>query len=288
MAGAQITTVASQIEAQRLGYQAISLSNFTHATAECQIHEGSKVEIGGALYQFTSDEAISGFASITVSTDAYIYLAVSGTSVTAGWSETAPTWSETKQGWYNAGETQRCIGGCYKDASSNYVRKWLYEETAIASIKRYGSGEVATQAGTVFLMKKVIEIGDWDMDTTDSVNVAHGLTLSKIINVRAIIRDDADTDRRPLDTPPRMESDFFSFTGNGTAIFDIKATVYGRISLDSTYVVLERYADQTVADSGTSQGISFLARTSFVGQFDSSSYNATSYNRGWIVIEYTP
>lgn len=40
--------------------------------------------------------------------------------------------------------------------------------------------------------EKVISIGNWDMDATPSVNVAHGLTLSKIKRVSAsIIRDDS-------------------------------------------------------------------------------------------------
>jgi hypothetical protein len=97
---------------------------------------------------------------------------------------------------------------------------------------------------------EVIDIGDWNMDTTVSVSVAHGLAdHTKIRSMSVTVRNDADS----------AVVDFGSATSAAdTGNIEIVAT--------STDVVLTR------AGSGT---------------FDSSVYDSTSYNRGWIVIQYT-
>jgi hypothetical protein len=43
-----------------------------------------------------------------------------------------------------------------------------------------------------FLMK-TINMGDWNMDSTGSISVAHGCTWTKIIGFQFLIRDDGDT-----------------------------------------------------------------------------------------------
>jgi len=43
-------------------------------------------------------------------------------------------------------------------------------------------------AGGTELKVKVIEIGDWNMDSTSSVNVTHGLTITDVRNVDVVIR----------------------------------------------------------------------------------------------------
>jgi len=120
MAGAQIEIVANQIEAQRLGYQAISLTHYED-TDEPQIAAGSKVEIGGALFEFSGNESITGWGGIGNSTDVYIKLTVSGTSVTAAFTTSAPSWDTAKQGWY--GGAERYVFYLRKDGSGNYADK---------------------------------------------------------------------------------------------------------------------------------------------------------------------
>lgn len=120
MAGSQIEIVANQIEAQRLGYQAISLTHYDD-TSEPQIAEGSKVEIGGALFEFSANESITGWASIANSSDAYIKLTVSGSSVTASFTTSAPSWDTAKQGWYSGSD--RYVFYLRKDGSGNYADK---------------------------------------------------------------------------------------------------------------------------------------------------------------------
>lgn len=102
-----------------------------------------------------------------------------------------------------------------------------------------------------FLHTKIIEIGDWNMDAMYYKNVTHGLgsTFKKIRNITAIIRNDADTNYHSL---LRFSSGANSFEG----------------------------------------GISYIGNIDIVpsrltgGVFDSTNFNATSYNRGWIYIVY--
>jgi hypothetical protein len=110
------------IEKQRKGYIGLSLTNYSNSSLPA-IASGSYVEISGALYGFSSDEAISGTA--TSSSTNYIYIQPS--DITAHWTVTAPTWSTAKNGWYDAGETNRYVGGCYYDGT-NYTGKWVYDK----------------------------------------------------------------------------------------------------------------------------------------------------------------
>lgn len=107
------------------------------------------------------------------------------------------------------------------------------------------------EAGATKISFKAVEIGDWDMDATMFVTVAHGLSdHKKVRHISAIIRDDADTERTPVPSGRSNEA-FFRQTGNGP--------------IDATNVHIERI------ESGT---------------FDNTDYDATSYNRGWIYLVY--
>ncbi len=80
--GIQVTISASQIDAQRLGYHSISLTNFAIGnTAEPSIAAGSKVEVSGALYMFAADEAGTGWAGLSASAIAYIKLVPVGAAL---------------------------------------------------------------------------------------------------------------------------------------------------------------------------------------------------------------
>jgi hypothetical protein len=96
------------------------------------------------------------------------------------------------------------------------------------------------------LLTKVVNIGDWDMDATASVNVAHGITSTKIRSVEVWIREDTGNVMTPL-------------------TYNTAGTPSGYFTYDGTNVILNRVA---------------------AGVFDSTSYNATSFNRGFITIEY--
>ena len=102
-----------------------------------------------------------------------------------------------------------------------------------------------------YLKTKVIEIGSWDMDATETVIIAHGLGDEAIIRtVTVLIRQDTPPSVRSLKTLPYPHP-----SATGAEGFDI---------------------DQNNVD--ITRGPS--------GFFDNTSFDDTSFNRGWIVIDY--
>jgi hypothetical protein len=100
------------------------------------------------------------------------------------------------------------------------------------------------------LKTKIIDIGDWDMDATATVNIAHGLTMTNIRVMEAFIQSDGSAGVYPLNR----------------VLNPTTPTLQGSVSVaDSTNITLHR----------TTGGI-----------FDSINFDATSFNRGWITIIY--
>lgn len=81
------------------GFHQVSLTNY-NTTDESAIAAGSVVEVNGAFYKFDADESITGSPSDGT---VYIQLVPSGDTITAQYTNTAPTWSDSKQGWYGTG-----------------------------------------------------------------------------------------------------------------------------------------------------------------------------------------
>ncbi len=101
------------------------------------------------------------------------------------------------------------------------------------------------------LLTKVVSIGDWDMDTDSLKTVAHGIAdFTKIRQVEVVIIDDT-----------------------ASRIYDIDAFTAGTDVINGGV----EYVDSTNVSMRIKSG----------GIFDSTSFNATSYNRGWITIIYT-
>ena len=102
----------------------------------------------------------------------------------------------------------------------------------------------------------VIEIGDWNMDSTFDVYVTHGIAdHKKIRSVNVIIRNDADTSYYNL----------YQALASGTA----PSGVSGQTGIISSTTIQ-------------------LTRTSSAndGWFDGTDFDSTSYNRGWVTIGY--
>jgi len=99
---------------------------------------------------------------------------------------------------------------------------------------------------------KIIDIGDWNMDTSSSVDVTHGLTYDSIRGISGVVRGDAGEDDR---------------------LFAIgSVTTVGAGDVDVSFV----YINATIIRIGRLNA----------GQFDNAGYNSTSYNRGWVHITY--
>lgn len=109
------------------------------------------------------------------------------------------------------------------------------------------------------LKSATVEIGDWNMDTTNFVDVPHGLSnFKKIRSIDVIIRNDAD-------------DAYFTLLGGANIAPGTEHFLKGSIgTIDSTNIRLNR--------SDVSVG----------GVFDSTNFNSTSFNRGWITIMYEP
>jgi len=102
------------------------------------------------------------------------------------------------------------------------------------------------------LLTKVIDIGDWNMDANSATFVAHGLSnFLKIRTVSVMIRRDDDS--------------FF---------YDLQVVN-----------VLNGLTSGSVLSIGPTDII--LQRTD-TGPFDQIDFNATSFNRGWVTIQYLP
>jgi len=125
---------------------------------------------------------------------------------------------------------------------------------------RSGTGSVSIETqylssagnSVVDLKTKIIEIGDWDMDATQTLSITHSITdPAKIRKVEVQIRPD-------------------SAIGNG--LYDLAfwdGTVLGGISY------LDPSTDTTI----------WLERT-LNGFFDSVNFNESPFNRGFITITY--
>lgn len=134
MTGAKVNNYAigdSDIEAVMLttdqiykGQCKVSLTEMSTTTVP-KIAAGSWVENNGTLFKFDSDETLTGSPSNGI---VYIRIVPSTDSCTAEMTNTAPTWSNSKQGWYGTGGSAnyRYIAKMNK-SSSSYTGKMILE-----------------------------------------------------------------------------------------------------------------------------------------------------------------
>lgn len=123
MAGTLLSIGTDQLQNQRKGAIAISLLDFDVTTVS-QIAAGSIIEIGGAVLLFESDESMG--ANWAAMAQGVVYAYINGVTYESTYTATAPTWSDEKQGWYDATGAHRYYARLYKDAGANYTRKALY------------------------------------------------------------------------------------------------------------------------------------------------------------------
>lgn len=207
------------------GFMQVALTEWNTGT-QPQIAANSVVEINGALYTNPSNVLITG---ATVNSTWYdILLTPSGSSFTASFiARNTGVWSDSKQGLYDG--NNRVVACVYRDGSANFINKNI-----LRVINR--------------LVKIMVEWGDWNMDTTATITVAHGLTDRTLIKqIGGWFRDDNDTNRVWL---PYLS------TGNTETWIS---------SYNNTTITLQR-------------------RTG--GFTDGPAWDQTSYNRGEFVITY--
>jgi len=127
------------------GLHKVSLTNY-NTTSESQIAAGSIIEVNGAQYKFDSNESITGSPSDGT---VYIMAVPSGDSVTCAYTNTAPTWSDSKQGWYGTGGT----------VNNRYLEFFMTKSSAIYDNKNslvLGSNRSSTRAFGLYRLSSSI------------------------------------------------------------------------------------------------------------------------------------
>ena len=123
MAGTSYAIGSDQLAQQRLGYMAISLTNFDD-TLVSEIALGSRLEIAGAVVGFEANESMG--ANWAAMPQGNVYARIDSVALTSAYTTTAPTWDDELQGWYDATGQYRYYARLYKDAGGNYTQKALY------------------------------------------------------------------------------------------------------------------------------------------------------------------
>jgi len=167
-----LTSLMTTTDAQRIDKHAVSLTEFSTDT-EPEIAEGSKIEVNGALFKFDDDETIddSGVANGMC----FVKLLPVDDSITAEFTNDAPTWDDEKQGWYEAETNNRYLNFAMVKIDAAYIYK----------------NPLPNNDENNILLKVVSEIGDWDMVSDASINFAHRLPdKEKIREISALIRND--------------------------------------------------------------------------------------------------
>lgn len=146
------------------------------------------------------------------------------------------------------GKSEFTVASSQSTAENSFQLPKLSQVNQIASKTKVNDGNVDFPTNSDILLR-VLEIGSWDMDADPSKAVTHNMTdWTKIIKISVIIRNDLDNNRANLVT-----------------------SIVGAAS-DSTFV-------------GFTSSVVNLARETG-GSFDTTDYDDTSVNRGWIIIEY--
>jgi len=152
-------------------------------------------------------------------------------------------------------KTLGTIGGTVSEG--NHLHTGTYEPAitpATAFNKNFGIGSTDVEKGSNnpdALITKKVDIGDWDMDTDSTANLSWatlGTTINKVVGFVVMIRNDDGTSIRNL-------NDTISTIVAGT----VSATTFG--------LVLYRTTSQL---------------------FDTTDYDSTSYNRGYVILTLLP
>tara|TARA_Y100000592_G_scaffold100649_1_gene181723 strand:+ start:2932 stop:3438 length:507 start_codon:yes stop_codon:yes gene_type:complete len=120
-------------------------------------------------------------------------------------------------------------------------------------VTQYDARDTSSRFDDYGLRRKTVEIGDWDMESSQTATVAHGLTNNlwkNVRNIEVVVRNDDD------DTYYTDSTDTSANADDGVEIEKI----------DATNVTLKCAAATST--------------------FANSSFNQTSYNRGWVTIWY--
>ena len=172
-------TMMTSLDKTFKGKAEISLSEYD-TTAAPDVKAGSIFANNGTLFENTTDVTPTGYAGMTNSTTFYLYYDESASVFI--YSNTAPTWSDALQGYYNGND--RAFFSMYKDSGG-----MLYENKVSlisqSSNKIFGSFTVSNgiDNGGTILKEKVVS----GSASSLSITIPHGLTYTKIRGISGSI-----------------------------------------------------------------------------------------------------
>jgi hypothetical protein len=154
------------------------------------------------------------------------------------------------------------LAGTSRRATQAEVNTGTNDATHITPLKLAAATTVVGDEGKLGMKVKVVNIGDWNMDSDAQAIVAHGITdFKKIREVSVLIRNDADDKVYPLQ---------FLVTG-------VHPIMGGHMAeINATNIVLRRI--------GSTEAVDFVGTATAL--FDGTDYDSTTYNRGWITIKH--
>ena len=111
------------------------------------------------------------------------------------------------------------------------------EEVYLASDEKTTTQAIADLNGS--LITTIVNIGDWDMDLTDNVNVAHGLTFTKIRGWQVVIIDDTTVEFLDLNFSGSSNLSSTNFSLFRTTAGDFDNTDYDSTSFNRGYITIQ-------------------------------------------------
>lgn len=114
------TDFITQMERLKKGFFNIDFTTMADGAVAPEIEAGSWIESSGNMYLFGTQEAATGWGGIANDTEAWMKVVPAGTSITAEFTDIAPSYNELRNGWYNVDD--RYILSVYKDGAGEYTR----------------------------------------------------------------------------------------------------------------------------------------------------------------------
>jgi hypothetical protein len=195
-------------DANFVGKHNVSLTNYD-TTGVPAIAAGSIVECNGALFEFTADEAVTGTPS---NGTVYIQIVPSTTTCTAAFTNTAPTWSDAKQGFYGTG------------AAANY--RYLEFEMTRSSATVYSNKHTITHDDNVKLDKLAVNTLTATTLTATTINATIiTITDDLILNDDLILATGSRVSGGYVESPLPVTRKYINTSGN----YQMADTIYHAI-----------------------------------------------------------
>lgn len=247
------STFITQVAGLKRGFMEVSYTNFAF-TAASAIATGGVIEVAGSFYVF-SETAIDYSTTTSANADLYIYAQPSagGTTCSIVALTAACIWVDSRQGFYaSAASLNRAIGGMVVGTASTYFSKYIYTPDHVQDCLIRNSSRP--------LLRKAIQIGEWNMDSTVAVNVPLNSGKSSatlvVYGVQTVILPDDKSSASPIEMCVTSSQGGSSVSGNWIlgddviTLYRLTGSLFDAATYDGTastvptrgYVVIEYVA----------------------------------------------